>query len=229
MFLTHEYSRVARLPHGRNILRGVPTTSVPYSVRTALQALGLWVKRAWLSANQIATYLQTYAQQVEDATGRTPTEIIRDLNEWSTGSRKTGAGYNTSIQVKEKYSDKKSWWVTPTAEIINAGWSHDQYLEDHRDEFRPQGIRHSRDAIGRGWVRVGCWGGRFYVDTWEMSSSQLRAVQEIYLSLGSVIPVETVVRGSGIKNFTGLEFLTLKYPAQLKNRNRENTTNYANE
>jgi hypothetical protein len=88
-----------------------------------------------------------------------------------------------SDALKEKYPDKRSWFVSPTGENVDAGHNHKQFVADHPELFNGQD---EFDVLDDGWIKVGDFGNvtgfknEFYIDGFDLDNSQLKAAQEIY-------------------------------------------------
>jgi hypothetical protein len=81
MILTQEYSRIAALPHSRNLLQHTDLKELSYPLRKAFSLLGLEDKYKKMSLNQIASKLREHETLLEDETGWTSDELIRDINQ----------------------------------------------------------------------------------------------------------------------------------------------------
>ena len=83
MILTSQFKTVrASLPKSRNFLRGVSLRTLPYALREAFNLLNLTSVKDEVSIDQVVAAFQNRAETLEDKLGRTPDDLIRDLNQF---------------------------------------------------------------------------------------------------------------------------------------------------
>jgi hypothetical protein len=83
--------------------------------------------------------------------------------------------------MKDKYSDKRSWWIDPSGKFIDVGHNHNKFLED-----RPKTFGKYADidkALTLNWIRVAFWGGEFVIHCHSITPAQIEACQKIYRSI----------------------------------------------
>jgi hypothetical protein len=87
-----------------------------------------------------------------------------------------------SDYMKEKHTDKRSWWVDPQGKVYDVGHDHNSFLEKKSKIFGKWADINK--ALTMNWVRVAFWGGEYVVHCHYITRAQIAACQEIYKSLG---------------------------------------------
>jgi hypothetical protein len=80
--------------------------------------------------------------------------------------------------MKKIYPDKRSWWVKSDGTVLDAGYDHDEFVEENSQLFN--GTTPSK----REWARVGSWGHEFVVQADFLTVRQLDVIQKIYRETG---------------------------------------------
>jgi hypothetical protein len=80
--LSHYSSKQAALPHSRSLLRHTDLEELSYPLQKSFSLLGLEDQYKDMSLNQISSKLRTHETLLEDETGWTSDELIRDLNQF---------------------------------------------------------------------------------------------------------------------------------------------------
>lgn len=92
-------------------------------------------------------------------------------------------------------SFKRSWWVSSGGKVIDSEDDHAKALRQHTEKF---GIWSHAPQKG-GFARVGFSFDEFFTESFNLSRSQIAAIQEIYDSLGTDVNVEINLRSKGMQ------------------------------
>ena len=84
MILTQEYSRIAALPHSRNMLRNYSMKELSEPLSKAFELMGLDRDRRYrkMSLPQIVVEFRKHEKMLQKEMARNSDDLIRDLNEF---------------------------------------------------------------------------------------------------------------------------------------------------
>ena len=114
---------------------------------------------------------------------------------------------------KGHFSEKRSWWISPGGEVIDSGHNHAKFVRDNPEIFGGPNIAFT--AKERGWIKVGHFGGTFYLEGNTISKRQLETIQDLCRSVGWK-PYVTVDLLNKSGQLPEEEFLRLDSPNELR-------------
>jgi hypothetical protein len=107
------------------------------------------------------------------------------------------------------FSGKQSWGVSFGGNVFDAGHNHTKFVRENLEIFG------GLDPENRGWIKVGYFGGTFYIEGNTLTTRQLEVVQDICRSIRWV-PYVTVDLSNRTGRLTPEEFLRVDSPNELR-------------